>query len=712
MSVRFKRKILWILSAMFLLAAICFAGCSSEDEQPPEETEAIHGFIMPESSYRPWIEDWAYREVTGANDINDSAESMEERLSLQAHNSYYFVYIFQGNGFASAEEVDLPAYFSFRIKADGTVYSGNEAVELLETDDAAFGQFVHMGEGKDNGWPYWHISADSGREGIERLEIAPIGNEILSGISYTAPRGGTESDTCYFYAAVKFSPLHEGTLYVESCIGEEVYEYQTYGEEVISSISDNVVTANVSDAEDGNSLEVEVSNLNYGTVTEENYRQGLINKDTVLTALPVIDRGTRYYAVFEFDVAPLIANDGTEDVYFGLAVSDARWFEPVLEQAATSDTKTLPYGENGTLFEFGYSIPEDPSENRHFSIVVSFITESTGSSEIEFFVYGGDNSRAVGTVYAKTFVYEGLAPYFTFVEGNDNDYYINFDKTLIGDAEELVIPDTYNRLPVTNVYRSTDLSETNLKRVQMGANMQSFSAGLFENCARLEEVILSESCETIAADAFNGCVSLKQLTNIRSVKEISPRAFKGCTALESVDLSAAESIGSSAFENCTALTQVTFGNRLVTVEDRAFYGCRSLESAKFQSLSAGPTVGEYYFRLGEYVFAECSALQSVQLPNFLTDSRWRGAIIGAHAFENCTALELIYLDYRRTLIREYAFAGCGSLAEVEGTRWIDVIGDYAFENCSSLTELVLDKSVETGENSFSGCDNLQITYGD
>lgn len=24
---------------MFLLAAICFAGCSSEDEQPPEETE-------------------------------------------------------------------------------------------------------------------------------------------------------------------------------------------------------------------------------------------------------------------------------------------------------------------------------------------------------------------------------------------------------------------------------------------------------------------------------------------------------------------------------------------------------------------------------------------------------------------------------------------------------------------------------------------------
>ena len=91
MSVRFKRKILWILSAMFLLAAICFAGCSSEDEQPQEETEAIHGFIMPESSYRPWIEDWAYREVTGAKDINDSAESMEAKLSLQAHNSYYFV---------------------------------------------------------------------------------------------------------------------------------------------------------------------------------------------------------------------------------------------------------------------------------------------------------------------------------------------------------------------------------------------------------------------------------------------------------------------------------------------------------------------------------------------------------------------------------------------------------------------------------------------
>ena len=97
---------------------------------------------------------------------------------------------------------------------------------------------------------------------------------------------------------------------------------------------------------------------------------------------------------------------------------------------------------------------------------------------------------------------------------------------------KIVIPGTYNELPVTNI---------------------GYSA--FENCTSLVTVLIPNSVSDIGNKAFYGCTSLASIEIPASVTSIGSRAFYGCSSLTSIIIpESVNVIGTYAFTNCSSLT--------------------------------------------------------------------------------------------------------------------------------------------------------------
>ena len=93
-----------------------------------------------------------------------------------------------------------------------------------------------------------------------------------------------------------------------------------------------------------------------------------------------------------------------------------------------------------------------------------------------------------------------------------------------------------------------------------------------------------------------------------------------------------------------------------------------------------------YTTIGEYAFAGCQNLTSVDLPNTVTK-------ISGYAFDNCTGLTSVTIPNSVTSIGNYAFYGCSSLTSVTIPNSVTSIGDRAFYRCRGLTSLVYNAHV-------------------
>ena len=82
------------------------------------------------------------------------------------------------------------------------------------------------------------------------------------------------------------------------------------------------------------------------------------------------------------------------------------------------------------------------------------------------------------------------------------------------------------------------------------------------------------------------------------------------------------SIGDYAFADCSSLTSVEIGNSVTSIGDEAFYGCYGLTSVE---------IGNSVTSIGIYAFYYCTSLTFVEIPNSVTS-------IGECAFFYCSSL--------------------------------------------------------------------------
>ena len=130
---------------------------------------------------------------------------------------------------------------------------------------------------------------------------------------------------------------------------------------------------------------------------------------------------------------------------------------------------------------------------------------------------------------------------------NNTEYGVSKGTVTGGDV---IIPSTYNGLPVTYIGNEA-----------------------FYNCTGLTSITIPAGVTSIGESAFGSCTSLTSINIPEGVTSIGNNAFYNCTSLTSINIpEGVTSIGGQAFSFCTSLTSITIPESVTSIGSNAFFG--------------------------------------------------------------------------------------------------------------------------------------------
>lgn len=207
--------------------------------------------------------------------------------------------------------------------------------------------------------------------------------------------------------------------------------------------------------------------------------------------------------------------------------------------------------------------------------------------------------------------------------------------------------------------------------------------------SNISSITFDPECTQIVSKLFDDCDKLESVVIPEGITTINAWSFAFCDNLTSVKLpSTLTRIGSFAFENCPNLTSMEFPEGLISIGGYAFEDCKKLAEVKLPSTLQS---------LGGQAFGN-TAMESIVLPAALT--------YGTNTFED-SILKEATLTEGMTTVPDNLFNLCVTLKKVVMPDSITSIGVSSFANCISLEQFIVAKSVESiGETAFQNCTSL------
>lgn len=219
-------------------------------------------------------------------------------------------------------------------------------------------------------------------------------------------------------------------------------------------------------------------------------------------------------------------------------------------------------------------------------------------------------------------------------------------------GEELVIPETINGKPVSEIGKNAFLSCHKLKKVTIPKSVKKIGDQAFASCVWLEEAVMEPGVEMLGNNVFTGCEGLENVSLPDTVTSMGEKTFAGCSSLKNVKLSA-------------GLTEIPAGTFAIAY----FHGTLVVpEGIK--------TIGQEAFMNG--------AGDAIQLPSTLTR-------IEKDAF-SLLDVDSITIPGSVTQIGEGIFSGC-SIKTITLGWGIKTIPKGAFESCNNLEAIIIPGSV-------------------
>lgn len=270
--------------------------------------------------------------------------------------------------------------------------------------------------------------------------------------------------------------------------------------------------------------------------------------------------------------------------------------------------------------------------------------------------------------------------------------------------------------------------------------------GVFYNCSALQCVTLPNSITTINAASFKSCSNLETVDG-GNITVVGDYAFNNCAKLKDIDLSKVTSLGLRAFASAAPMELNV--PLLTTLGQTCFYSAKITKIVNLGSITSIPrdtggsnggcfnkcssltsaTLPDTLTYIGDYGFASCTNLESINLPTSLEtimQSAFRGDVklsievilpnltsLGKEAFNNTKITKVVFGKLSSLVGSTYGiFYNCTSLAYVDLPATMTSIGQASFRNCTALTTIICRATTPPtlGSNVFQNNPSSQRIY--
>ena len=328
-------------------------------------------------------------------------------------------------------------------------------------------------------------------------------------------------------------------------------------------------------------------------------------------------------AVVENNILPTCTTPGSYDSVVYCSECKTELSRNTIVVPALGHTEVIDEAVEPTCITTGLT------EGKHCSICNDVLVEQ---ERINSHIYINGSCEMCGAT-------EGLQ--YTLVDGG----YSVFVGTAT-DKANIIIPSTYNGLPVTNIGGDAFEKCSFLESITIPSGITSIGTFAFYGCSFLESVTIGNSVTSIGSGAFLYCSSLENVYYSGTIEDWCHISFDANSNLmvyaehlymldsnnEYYEVTEIEipntitTIGDYQFNGFDNLTSITISNSVTSIGYYAFYGCNHLKSV---------TIGNSVTSIGSGAFLYCSSLESITIPNSVTS-------IGREAFYNCRKLKNVY----------------------------------------------------------------------
>ena len=273
---------------------------------------------------------------------------------------------------------------------------------------------------------------------------------------------------------------------------------------------------------------------------------------------------------------------------------------------------------------------------------------------------------------------------------------VNYPVTSIGtcafykqsNLQAVVIPTSVTEFKLWSFAFAQNLARVTFMNREAG--LISVGEAAFQECTRLNNVVLPNSTLRIDKEGFRGCSSLSNITLSNQLNYINEYAFADCPVLNNVTLpESLKSIQIAAFNNDAAMSSITFPAALEGIGASAFANCPSLKDVTFNTSHYTMTIGKDAFKGSNAISkVKVAHLDSWVSINFSNPEANPASI--AKRIYNGSGTEIINAEVPEgsIYVNNNAFYNCQRLQSVTLPSSIQLINDNIFYGCSSLKKVV------------------------
>ena len=251
------------------------------------------------------------------------------------------------------------------------------------------------------------------------------------------------------------------------------------------------------------------------------------------------------------------------------------------------------------------------------------------------------------------------------------------------DLQSLVIPTS-----VTVIDQSACEGAKNLARVFFDSKeggLQRINSRAFYGCKKLNMVDLPNTTMGIYKSAFQNCDALSDITLSTSLTYIDELAFADCKVLNNITLPDTElNINIGAFQNDVALTAITLPTSLQGLGVSAFQGCTALKEVTFLTTKKGLTVGADAFAGTTVERVNIAHLDKWIEMNFSNPAANPASI--SHHIYNKDGVEIInaFVPEGPIAMNNYVFYNCSALKSLQLPASLRTVNDNTLYGCTAL----------------------------